>query len=192
MRLTYDQLPVNFLDATAVDAQRSEALFITLSQALIDSLTKFFEGKRVLECYAGRGYLSALLQQKGVDIKPTSLQMGHDQTAELGHVTEVEILSVMEAVDKYRDWMDVLLVAWPISDESLYQVLPSLPAGCPIVFIGEVTDYTCQPFPFLGGCASDRFFDAVQEQPELTAQLEYPTRRQDKIKVYQYFTPIID
>ncbi|AYG47718.1 hypothetical protein DV532_25850 (plasmid) [Pseudomonas sp. Leaf58] len=192
MHLTYDQLPVNALDTTAVDAQRSEALFITLSKTLIDSLARFFEGKRVLECYAGRGHLSALLQQQGINIKPTSLQMGHDQTAELGYVTEVEILSVLEAVNKYRDWMDVLLVAWPISDESLYRVLPELPAGCPIVFIGEVTDYTLQPFPFLGGCASDRFFDAVQEQPELTAQLKYPTRRQDTIKVFQYVEPIND
>lgn len=187
--LTYHQLPLS-ADCDAIHDQRELAIFLTITKPLVDSLVKFFAGKKVLECYAGRGHLSSLLQQQGVDIKPTSLQMGHDQSEELGHVTEVEMLSVMEAVGKYRDWMDVLLVAWPISDESLCRVLPALPVGCPIVFIGEVTDYTRQPFPFLGGCASDRFFEAVQEQPELTAQLEYPTRRQDTLKVFQYVEPI--
>ncbi|MBI6882620.1 hypothetical protein [Pseudomonas putida] len=184
MSLNYNALP-DQISAAADGQQRDEGLFLTLSKPLIDSLAKFFEGKRVLECYAGRGHLSAILQEKGVDIKTTSLQMGHDRSENMGYAFDVEVMSVKEAVSRYHDWMDVLLVAWPITDESLYCVLPYLPKGCPIVFIGEVTDYNAKP-PFLGGCATDNFFDAVRELPELTAQLEYPTLRRDQIKVLQY------
>jgi hypothetical protein len=183
--LAYENLPVAPCPES-VECQRHEALYVTLSKPLIDSLAKFLEGKKVLECYAGRGHLSALLQRKGIDIKPTSLQMGHDCSADMGHVTEVEVCSVMEAVQRYRHWMQVLLVTWPIADDSLFRVLPHLPKGCPIIFIGEVTDYARKPFPFLGGCATDQFFEAVRELPELTGQLEYPTCRQDTLKVFQY------
>lgn len=166
--------------------EQEQGVFVTLTKTLISSLADFLKDKKVLECYAGRGHLSSLLKDQGVDIRPTSLQMGHDWSSDLGHVIPVECLSVAEAVSRYQDWMEVLLVSWPISDESLYRVLPQLPKGCLIVFIGEVTDYARLPFPFLGGCASDNFFDAVKELPELTAKLKYPTRRQDQIKVYQY------
>jgi hypothetical protein len=183
--LAYEDLPTSACPEVA-DRQRDEALYVTLSKPLVDSLVKFLEGKKVLECYAGRGHLSALLQSKGIDIKPTSLQMGHDYSAEKGHVTEVELCSVMQAVQRYRDWMQVLLVTWPTTDDSMFRVLPHLPRGCPIIFIGEVTDYARKPFPFLGGCATDEFFAAVRELPELTQQLEYPTCRQDTLKVFEY------
>lgn len=181
--MTYDDLP----DGTCVRAahyQGREALYGYLSKQLIDSLAGFFAGRRVLEVYAGRGHLSALLQARGVESKATSLRSSHDGSEMLGHVIEVEDLSVGDAVLRYRDWFDVLLVCWPTTSEALYRVLSLLPAGALIVFIGEVTDYSRQP-AFLGGCASDAFFDAVEEIPELTARLRYPTPRCDTIKVYR-------
>ncbi len=181
--LAYADLPDGLCEKAA-EYQSRAALYTYLSKPLIDSLTAFLAGRNVVEAYAGRGHLSALLREKGIAIRPTSLRSGHDASGTLGHVIVVEDLSVAEAVTRYRDWMDVLLVCWPVADDSLRRALAYLPEGCLIVFIGEVTDYTRKPFAFLGGCANDGFFEAVEERRDLTAQLRYPTFRQDQIKVY--------
>lgn len=181
--LRYQDLPSG-LSRAAQERFAQEGLFGYLSQPLIDSLARLCEGKNVLECYAGRGHLSALLAEKGISVRATSLQQGHDRSATLGHVFDVEDLSVAKAIDRYREWMDVLLVCWPTTVPDLALSLPLLPKDTPIVFIGEVTDYACNP-PFLGGCATDEFFDMVDEIPATEHGLCYPTFRVDKIKVYQ-------
>lgn len=185
--MKYEDLP----DGASFDAgydQRCQALYGYMSKPLIDSLANLFEGKRVVEAYAGRGVLSSLLTEKGVNVRATSLRMGHDGSESLGHLMDVEDCSVIQAVTKYADEMDYLLVCWPISDETLWRALAYLPEHVRIVFIGEVTDYTSIP-RFLGGCASDQFFESVVECEELTVQLCYPTPRQDKIKVYRALSP---
>lgn len=181
--LSYADLPDGLCEHAA-QFQAGEALYGYLSKPLIDDLSAFLAGRHVVEAFAGRGHLSALLRERGVEIRPTSLRSGHDCSGTLGHVLDVEDLSVAEAVTRYRDWMDVLLVCWPVADDSLRRALAYLPDGCLIVFIGEVTDYTRKPFAFLGGCANDGFFEAVEERHDLTSQLRYPTFRQDQIKVY--------
>lgn len=183
MAICYKDLP-QALSSTFVSRLGKEAVFCSLSKDLIDSLTELFAGKKVLEIFAGRGHLSSLLFEKGVSIRATSLIMGHDQSDRLGHVFPVEEMDAITAVCTYHDEIDYVLVSWPVSDESLFKLLPYLPPGCPIVFIGEVTDYSVQP-AFLGGCASDAFFEVVEENQELTSRLKYPTYRVDKIKVYQ-------
>lgn len=181
--MKYEDLPGGACSNAGCE-QRYEALYGYMSKPLIDSMANLFQGKRVVEAYAGRGLLSSLLIEKGVSVHATSLRMGHDGSESLGHFIEVEDCSVIQAVTKYADEMDYLLVCWPISDDTLWRALAYLPEHVRIVFIGEVTDYTCTP-SFLGGCASDRFFESVVECEELTAQLCYPTPRQDKIKVYR-------
>lgn len=175
--LAYADLP-DGLCKRAAHLQACEALYGYLSKPLIDDLAVFLAGRHVVEAFAGRGHLSALLRERGVEIRPTSLRSGHNASGTLGHVIEVEDLSVAEAVTRYRDWMDVLLVCWLVADDSLRRALAYLPDGCLIVFIGEVTDYTRKPFAFLG------VFEAVEERRDLTPQLRYPTFRQDQLKVY--------
>lgn len=162
--------------------QGNQRIFGSLSKDLIDDLVEFCSGKNVLEAYAGRGHLSALLAEQGVAIKSTSLRQGHDGSEFLGHVFDVEELSVTEAVMKYGDWMDILIVCWPTTDTGMERVLPLLPKGVQIIFIGEITDYTCKP-PFLGGCATDAFFEGVEEVEGFS--LRYPTIRMDKLKVFK-------
>lgn len=164
--------------------QRRQGLYGYMSKPLIDSLSNLFEGKRVVEAYAGRGALSSLLIEKGVNIHATSLRMGHDGSDALGHLCEVEDCTVSQAVVRYGSEMDYLLVCWPISDETLWRSLAYLPEHVRIVFIGEVTDYASTPV-FLGGCASDQFFASVAVCEDLTSQLTFPTPRQDQIKVYR-------
>lgn len=185
--LRYADLPEGVC-TEAANTQAREALYTYLSRPFIGDLAAFFAGRRVIEAYAGRGHLSALLREQGIDIRPTSLRRAHDGSDVLGHVIDVEELSVKAAVIEYRQWMDVLLVCWPTADEHLFQALPYLPADALIVFVGEVTDYDRQP-PFLGGCASDAFFEAVEEVPEYRGAIRYPSRRCDALKVYRVRKP---
>ncbi|WOF81929.1 hypothetical protein P5704_024340 (plasmid) [Pseudomonas sp. FeN3W] len=182
--MKYEELPEGIC-SKSIDLQVSQRLYGYLSKTLIDDLSGFLSNKRVLEVYAGRGHLSSLLAERGVEIKSTSLRQGHDFSADLGHVFNVEDLDVISAVVKYHDWLDVLLVCWPTTDLGLFKSLKWLTKDTPIVFIGEVTDYSRKPFPFLGGCATDEFFDAVVEMKEATRLIRYPTHRCDQLKIYK-------
>jgi hypothetical protein len=181
--LSFNDLPEGVCYDTAA-AQRAGCLYAYLSKPLISSLATFLDGKNVLEVFAGRGHLSALLREQGIPVIATSLRSSHDGSDMLGHATEVEEISVIEAVSKYGSWMDILLVAWPTTTGEMHQALTTLRDDALIVFIGEVTDYSTSP-PFLGGCATDAFFNAVEEVPEMTLKLRYPTPRVDKIKVFR-------
>lgn len=181
--LRFKDLP----DAVCFDTaakQRDACLYAYLSKPLISSLASFLAGMNVLEAFAGRGHLSALLRELGTSVIATSLRSSHDGSDVLGHAIEVEELSAVQAVSKYGTWMDILLVAWPTTTEELHRAVTLMKPDTQIVFIGEVTDYTVSP-PFLGGCATDAFFNAVEEVPEMTKKLLYPTPRRDKIKVYK-------
>ncbi|HBO5516211.1 TPA: hypothetical protein L4559_005139 [Pseudomonas aeruginosa] len=181
--LSFNDLP----DAVCYDTaakQRSDCLYTYLSKPLISSLASFLAGKNVLEVFAGRGHLSALLREQGTSVIATSLRSSHDGSDVLGHAIEVEEIGVIEAVSKYGSWIDILLVAWPTTTGEMHRALTSLRNDALIVFIGEVTDYSTSP-PFLGGCATDAFFNAVEEVPEMTQKLRYPTPRLDKIKVFK-------
>lgn len=179
----YDVIPTG-VDEDGLRFHRQNCLYTYLSKPLIDDLVLFLGQRRVLEVYAGRGHLSALLQSKGIDVRATSLQQGHDGSYGLGHACEVEIIDVIHAVAKYSEWLDVLLVCWPTTDEGLFRSLAFLPEHVEIVFIGEVTDYASKP-PFLGGCATDAFFESVIEIPDLSRQIRYTSDCQDRVKVYR-------
>ena len=181
--MKYEDLP----EVACFDVAREQRLqghYGYMSKPLIDTLSNLFKGKRVVEAYAGRGLLSSLLKSKGVDIRATSLRMGHDGSDDFGHLCDVEDCSVSQAVVRYASEMDYLLVCWPLANETLWRSLAYLPEQVRIVFIGEITDYTSTPI-FLGGCATDQFFESVVECEDLTAQLSYPTPRHDAIKVYR-------
>lgn len=183
LRLTYDDLPQG-LSRRSQNVQGRHLQFGYLSRTLIDDLVAFLDGRNVLEIFAGRGQLSALLQEQGVSVVPTSLRMAYDGSEKLGHVIDVDDLEASKAILQYRDWMDVLLVCWPEANEALCRAVRHLPPHALIVYLGEISSHATIP-PFLGGCASDAFFESVEEVPELTAKLRYPTFRQDQIKVYR-------
>lgn len=180
--LSYQDLPdtANYKD---IERFSKERLFFYPSRPLIDTLSTYCQGKNVLEVFAGRGALSSLLREQGISIIPTSLRSGHDGADVLGYFTDVEELSAINAVLKYRDWMDVLLVCWPTTSPEMERCLSLLTPSIPIIFIGEVTDYKQNP-PFLGGCATDEFFEQVTEISAEHHGLSYPTMRCDTIKVF--------
>lgn len=182
-RLFFDDLPLTS-SVSANASQRASGNFAFLSRPLLEDLAAFLGGKRVLEVFAGRGQLSALLDELGVEVIPTSLRQSHDMSEVLGHVIEVEDLDCVSAVLKYADTFDVLLVSWPTTSSALFKSVAHLAPHTLILFLGEVTDRSCVP-PFLSGCATDEFFDAVVEVPELTAKIRYPTPARDVVKVYR-------
>lgn len=125
-----------------------------------DELKTWIAGRRVLETFAGNGLLAAALASRGVDIVSTSLFSGHDCHDRGMHHDVVEIDAVA-AVDRYGDERDILLMCWPTTVEAT--TLAALKWGRkPIVFIGEVTDYSLG-MRGLGGCATDLFFDVTEE-----------------------------
>jgi hypothetical protein len=186
--LLYKDLP-NGLCEKAYFKQRGESIFTYISKPLVDGLCGILENKNVLEVYAGRGHLSALLHERGINIKSTSLRQGHDRSETLGHVFNVEDIDAVSAVEAYKDWMGALLVCWPTTDNGMFNLLKRLPKDVPIVFIGEVTDYTITP-PFLGGCASDDFFHNVRENKALTQLINYQTYGASQVKVFNRNTKL--
>ena len=137
--IKYADLPSGLCEEAYL-RQRGEQMFTYINKELIDGLAKVFEGKKVLEAYAGRGHVSALLSERGIDVKSTSLRQGHDRSESLGHVFDVEDMDVVTAVHTSKEWMDYLLVCWPTTDGGLYKALKILPKDVPIASVGEVTD----------------------------------------------------
>lgn len=181
--LRYADLPISVTESALV-RQKQKRLFGYLSRPLVDDLSTFCRGRNVLEVYAGRGFLTALLAEQGVSIKATSLRSGHDGSEHLGHVADVEELHAVEAVARYADWMDILLVSWPTTDQGMERIAAMLPPNIPIIFLGEVTDYSCSP-AFLGGCATDAFFERVEEIPGSAGQIRYPAPGPEQVKIFR-------
>lgn len=123
----------------------------------VDELTQFLEGKRVLEIFAGNGYLARLLAERGISIKATTQFSGHDGH-ERGVYFDVEDVDAVSAVHTYGDDHDVLLICWPTVTPAVLHAVVHWGFDKDIVFIGEVTDYNKNQ---LAGCATDEFFECM-------------------------------
>lgn len=133
----------------------------------MNDMVDCLKGKRVLEIFGGNGYLASLLSEQGVEITSTSLRSGHD-----GHQIkmfyDVEEIEAVEAVLKYKDSHDILLMSWPTVTPRALQALQAWGKEKPLFYIGEVTDYSRH---HLGGCATDEFFEAIRVEQELTSYI---------------------
>lgn len=128
------------------------------TQGFVDELASRLRGKRVLEVFAGNGFLAAHLAQAGVDIRATTIFSGHD-AHERGIYFDVEEMRAEHAVLRYGPESDVLLMAWPTTTPAALHAALLWGPEKPLVFIGEMTDLA---EGFLGGCATDEFFEFLQ------------------------------
>lgn len=125
----------------------------------VDELVEFLAGKKVLEIFAGNGYLAGVLSSRGIDITSTSLFAGHDSHSDGLYFPVVEMDAVM-AVATLGPVADVLLVSWPTVTPRALDAVLTWGTDKDIAYIGETTDYSKNQ---LGGCATDAFFEAVHE-----------------------------
>jgi len=134
-----------------------KGMFALVSWQWVKPFAKWIGDKKCLEVMAGRGWLSLALQSLGVDIIATDdyswgIKRNWDEP-----VTEVEELDTIEAVKKYGEGVDLLIMSWPYMDDNAYNTIKELNNINPdvqIVYIGEG----------YGGCtASDEFHEHFQE-----------------------------
>jgi hypothetical protein len=126
----------------------------------VDALAETLAGKRVLEVFAGNGYLAAALARRGVEVRATSLFSSHDGHAQ-GFYHPVKEMEASAAVGLYRKRSDVLLMSWPTATDAAAAAALRWGSERPVVFIGEVTDLEAGQ---LGGCASDIFFEIMRAE----------------------------
>jgi hypothetical protein len=134
------------------------------SEAFVDELATALQGKRVLEIFAGNGLLAGHLASRGIDITATTIFSGHD-AHDLGLYFPVIESGAVDAVFNRGAEHDVLLICWPTTTGAVLDAVTAWGWGRDrkvegdIVFVGEVTDYEKG---YLGGCATDEFFEAIE------------------------------
>lgn len=144
----------------------------SFTPGFIKDLSNRLQGKKVLEVYAGNGFLANELRKHNVDITATTIFSGHDGHAD-GIYTDIVEMSGMEAVTEYGDDADILLVSWPTTTEDFYNISMAWGSEKPIVYIGEMPSITNSDNKLPGkigfsstsyaSCASDTFFEAIDD-----------------------------
>lgn len=125
----------------------------------LHELSVYLKGKNVLEVFAGNGYLAKKLLEAGVNVRPTSIFKGYDRS-DVKMYADVEEMTAKEAIQRYGEEADVLLMSWPEANhdalKAAIQFFKTPEGGSKkLVYIGERTCYQKQQ---LGGCACDLFF----------------------------------
>jgi hypothetical protein len=134
--------------------QPAPGVFWRPNSDFADELARELTGCKVLEIFAGNGYLAALLRERGIDILATSLRSSHDAHS-LGLYHPVEDIEACQAVEAHGATRDILLMCWPTTTPAALRAC-ELWGTKPIAYIGEATDYSKG---HLGGCATDEFFE---------------------------------
>lgn len=129
--------------------------YALITNKFIETLSSYLKGKKVLEVMAGRGLLSALLREKEIDTICTDSNDWGGSSEEYAY-TEIEIIEAEEAVRKYGENIDHVLMVWPpMKEDHAYRVIKALREVNPtasVIYIGEN-----------GGCTADKnFFNIVK------------------------------
>lgn len=140
--------------ATPASCSRVPGAYWTPNPQFVDELARFLEGKRVLEVFAGNGFLASLLAARGVSVRATTRFSGHD-AHQHGLYHDVEDVDAVTAVRQYGHAHDVLLMCWPTVTPAALLAVAEWGVDRDVAYIGEVTDYEKG---HLGGCATDEFF----------------------------------
>lgn len=151
------------------DSTRVLGAYWSPSEDFINDLANALRGKKVLEIFAGNGYLAGLLAAKGIDIVATSLLTSMD-AHEHGLYYPVQDLDAVAAVNVLGAERDVLLMCWPTVTMAALRACQAWGPDKDIAYIGEFTDYSRN---HLGGCATDEYFEALRVDSTFSS---YPSR----------------
>lgn len=122
--------------------------FTLINSLFIDDLINFIGNKKVLEIMSGKGFLTRILKQRGIDIIGTDNYSWKDHWNET--YTDIENIDSIEAIEKYKD-RDILIMSWAYMDDTAYKCLMRMREVNPnmiMIFIGEDE----------GGCTADYSF----------------------------------
>lgn len=144
------------------DPRDVQGLFWRPNEEFIQDLASNLQGKKVLEIFAGNGFLAAHLAKRGIDIISTSLLSSMD-AHEKGIYHPIIEKDAVAAVKDHGSDRDVLLMCWPTTTPQAFKAA-HLWGNRPIYYIGEFTDYEKGQ---LGGCATDEFHACFQIDKEL-------------------------
>lgn len=140
--------PGEFFFARDVCTRRN--MWAMIAKTWTDALAEWVGDRRVLEVMAGAGWLAKALRECDIDMIATdnySWLEWKPTIKDLGFLTDVEELNVVNAIKKYVDDVDVLLVSWPPQGHTFTRALDYWDRKKPIVFIGEEH-----------GCTGDHLF----------------------------------
>lgn len=139
--------------------------FIFPSREFIDDMVTFLNGKKVLSIMCGNGYFESLLKERGIDIIATDNKKWANTTypSWKKEWMPIEQLSAFNAVNKYKDWADIVIMSWPYMDIYAYQIAKILHIyNIPLLYIGED----------IGGCTADtNFFNYVMDNADSDSSL---------------------
>lgn len=129
-----------------------------LSLTWLRELAKLCKKKRVLEVYAGGGWLAKYLHSKGIEVFATdNYQFLAEGLHEISTVYRVQQMYAELAVETLQQRYDVLLMSWPPIDATKLQWKKD------VIFIGNES------------CANTEFLDAYtwREEIELPSWPDY-------------------
>lgn len=141
------------------EIERKAGVFWRPNPVFVKELGSYLKDKKVLEIFAGNGYLASLLIREGVEVRSTSLFSGHDATSIAGFHHPVEEAEAREAVLRLGSAHDVLMMSWPTVSHAALEAAILWGKDKDIVFIGEFSD---EKKGMLGGCATDEFFERTR------------------------------
>ena len=137
---------------------QSIGLYGIVTKDYCKSIKENIGDKKILEVMSGRGFLSKGLADEGVNIIATD---DFSWNNVVDPVYGVENLSAIEAVRKYKDKSDVLLISWPPYDKyEINEVIQEWGSKKNIIYIGKVD----------GCCANDEFFNMLSLKESKTKQ----------------------
>jgi uncharacterized UPF0146 family protein len=130
-------------------------LWTIIDKIWTKELANFINNNTVLEVMSGAGWLAKALLEHNIDIIATDNYDKHYNSSNVNLVHDVEKIDARDAVKKYKDVTDILLICWPpYNGVAILDVCQMWGPNKPIIYIGE--NY--------GGCnAPDEFFEHFQE-----------------------------
>jgi hypothetical protein len=133
--------------------------FYIVSEDFIQNTVENFSKNKILEVGAGTGFLSACLQNAGVDIIPTEAHLTNNHYGFKKTYTEIIEEDSVNYLKNNKNRFDTVLMSWPNYDSTFaYKVVKNMVAGQTLIYIGEG----------YGGCtADDKFFDYMEEHAEI-------------------------
>lgn len=130
--------------------------FSVITEPLADKLAEYLKGKQCLEIMAGRGVLSKVLQDRGIDIVATDDYSWKTFMDTSEPWTKIEQLEAGDAIRKYKN-VSHIIVSWMPMDAPSRRIIRMIRKYNPnakLIVIGEDG----------GGCTSnDDWFERVEE-----------------------------